>query len=59
MSEQQTWRKRNKFKVQVGALVAIVTGSLALHPALSASAGLAAVCFGVVAVGMAITVWVS
>jgi hypothetical protein len=59
MSEQQTWRKRNKFKVQVGALTAIVGGSLALHPALNASAGLAAICFGVVAVGMAITVWVS
>jgi hypothetical protein len=57
MSEQQTWRKRNKFRVQAGALAAIVAGSLALHPALSASTGLAAVCFGVVAVGMAITVW--
>jgi hypothetical protein len=59
MSEQQTWRKRNKFKIQAGALAAIVAGSLALHPALSASAGLAVVCFGVVAVAMAITVWVS
>lgn len=59
MSEQQTWRKRNKFKVQVGALAAIVGGSLVLHPALTASAVLAVICFGVVVIGMAITVWVS
>jgi len=45
--------------MQAGALAAIVGGALALHPALSASVELAAVCFGVVAMGMAITVWIS
>lgn len=59
MSEQQSWRKRNKFRVQAGALAAIVAGSLALYPAMSASIGIAAVCFGIVAVGMAVMVWVS
>ena len=59
MADERTWRERNRLKIEAGALAAIIGGSLALLPALSASAGLAAICFGIVTVGMVITMWVS
>lgn len=55
-----SWRAQYKFTIQSAALAAIVAGSFGVYAALQSGAGvLAALAFGLVALGMVATVWVS
>jgi hypothetical protein len=54
------WIRRNRARVQAAVLVTLIGLSFALHAALSAGQNaLAAVCFAVIALCMALTVFVS
>jgi hypothetical protein len=54
------WVKRRRLRVQAVALAITVGGSFGLFWALNAGqGGLAAVCFGVVAISMAVTMGIS
>ena len=57
---ENNWSERHKFQIQSASLAAIVLGSLALYVALQAGLGFAAaICFGVIALAMLVTMGIS
>lgn len=56
----QSWKTKNKFRVQAVALVLITAGSFGVYFALNAGWDIVAVIlFGLVTLGYGLTIWVS